>query len=97
VPEEKRVEAWKSAVKWAGDAPVTARILRKAAVRFKPKKAKAAGKAKIKKAASAKPINLKPALKLLAKAEKAEEQNKDQLVLKKLASLRKCLEPLAGN
>jgi hypothetical protein len=39
---------------------------------------------------------LKPALKLLAKAEKTAEQNKDQLVLDKLAALRKCLEALAG-
>jgi hypothetical protein len=96
VPEEKRVEVWKSAVKLAGDAPVTAKIVRKAAVKFKSRKTKAAGKAKIEKRASPKSINLGTALKLLAGAEKAAEENKDQLVLKKLAALRKCLEALAG-
>ena len=95
VPEEKRVDAWKESLKQAGNAPVTAKIVHKAAARFKPKKAKKTGKGTVKKAAATKPIDLKPALKLLAKAEKVAGDNKDEQVLKELTALRKCLEALA--
>ena len=92
VPETKRVDAWKRAVELAGDKPVTAKIVRKAALKFK---ARRSGKVKVKKAGVVK-IDLEPGLKLLAKVEKAAEQNKDQAILKELAGLREWLEELAG-
>ena len=92
VKEDRRIDAWKRAVELAGDKPITAKIVRKAALKFKPRRS---GKAKIKKAGVVK-IDLEPGLKLLAKVEKAAEQNKDQAILKELAGLREWLEELAG-
>ena|ERR1035441_784643 len=60
VPVEKRPEAWKSAVKLAGDKPLTAKIVHKAALKFKSKKTKKAGKVK-KKPGAGKQINPAPA------------------------------------
>jgi hypothetical protein len=93
VPEEKRVEAWKGAIKLAGEEPVTATIVHRAAAKFKPEKP---GKPTAKKKPSGKRINLGPALKLLARAEQAANVSKDKVVLKELSALRKCLEALAG-
>ena len=92
VKEDRRIDAWKRAVELAGDKPITAKIVRKAALKFKPRRS---GKAKVKKAGLVK-IDLEPGLKLLAKVEKAAEQNKDQAILKELAGLREWLEQLAG-
>jgi len=92
VKEDRRIDAWKRAVELAGDKPITAKIVRKAALKFKPRRS---GKAKIKRAGVVK-IDLEPGLKLLAKVEKAAEQNKDQAILKELAGLREWLEELAG-
>ncbi|MGD1085763.1 MAG: hypothetical protein ABSA47_13580 [Verrucomicrobiota bacterium] len=75
---------------------ITAAIVKKAAVKFKPAKPAGKGKSRAKKATGGKSINLGPALKLLARAVKVAEQNKDQLVLKELAALQECLEALAG-
>ncbi|MGD1087088.1 MAG: hypothetical protein ABSA47_20315 [Verrucomicrobiota bacterium] len=75
---------------------ITAAIVKKAAIKFKPAKPEGEGKSAAKKASGGKSVNLDPALKLLAKAVKVAEQNKDQLVLKELALLRECLEDLAG-
>jgi hypothetical protein len=75
--------------------PITAAIVKKAAVKFRPAEPRTGGKRGAKKASVAKSINLKPALNLLAKVEKVAEENKDQLILKELKALRKCLEKLA--
>ena len=87
VKEEKRIDAWKRAVELAGDKPITAKIVRKAAEKFRPRKS---GKAKIKKVESK--IDLEPALKLLGQAEKVAEKGGD--VVKELAGLRRLLEGL---
>jgi len=87
VKEEKRVDAWKRAVELAGDKPITAKIVRKAAEKFRPRKS---GKAKVKKVAEK--IDLEPALKLLASAEKVAEKGGD--VVKELEALRMLLEGL---
>ena len=92
VKEDRRIDAWKRAVELAGDKPITAKIVRKAALKFKPRRS---GKAKIKRAGVVK-IDVELGLKLLAKVEKAAEQNKDQAILKELAGLREWLEELAG-
>jgi hypothetical protein len=93
VPEEKRVEAWKGAIKLAGEEPMTATIVRRAAAKFKPEKL---GKPTAKKKPSGKRINLGPALILLARAEQAASDNKDKVVLKELVALRRCLEASAA-
>ena len=46
VKEDRRIDAWKRAVELAGDKPITAKIVRKAAEKFRPRKS---GKAKTKK------------------------------------------------
>jgi hypothetical protein len=93
VPEAKRAEAWKSAVKLAGDAPLTARIVHKAALRFKPRNTIKVGKAR-KKPGSGKQINLGPALKLIDEAEGLAEGN-DRL-LDRLKVLREVLQEVAA-
>jgi len=92
VKEDRRIDAWKRAVELAGDKPITAKIVRKAALKFKPRRS---GKAKIKKAGVVK-IDLEPGLKLLAKIEKAAEKGGMETLLKELAGLREWLEELAG-
>ena len=89
--EERRVDAWKRAVELAGDKPITAKIVRKAALKFRPRKS---GKTRVKKAEGK--IDLETGLKLLGKVEKVAELNKAQAILKELAGLRKWLEELAG-
>lgn len=91
VPEEKRADAWKSAIKLAKDKPVTAKIVHQAAAKFKPRKTTKAG---IEKPTRVKRVNLKPAFKLLTSAEKAARKINAKFVLKRLAALRKCLESL---
>ena len=73
---------------------ITAAIVTKAAVKFKPAKKGKKGKSKAKKVASE--VDLSPALKLLASAEKLAEENKDKAILKKLTELRELLVELAG-
>ena len=92
VPVEKRVEAWKGAVKLAGSAPVTAKIVREAAAPFRDKKP---GMPTAKKSTPAGRPDLGLALELLARAEKAAGASQDEAVLKELQALRKCLEGLA--
>ena len=92
VPEAKRAEAWKKAIELAGDKPITAKLVRKAAVKYRPKKS---GKTKAKKAETTK-VDLEPALKLLASAEKLAEENKDKAIQKKLIELRELLVELGG-
>ena len=92
VKEEKRVDAWKRAVELAGDKPITAKIVRKAAEKFRPRKS---GKTKFKKVEAGK-IDLEPALKLLTSAEKVAEKGGAEAVLKELALLRRLLEGLGG-
>jgi hypothetical protein len=96
VPEEKRPEAWKSAVRLAGDGPLTAKIVHEAALKFKPRKSKPAGKGqnKIKKPNPVKPINLGPAMKLLDEAAGLAAGN-DRL-LDKLKAVREWLQELAA-
>lgn len=91
VPEAKRVAAWKSALKLAGDKPVTAKVVRQAAAAFKPRKAGKAGKA-AKKSASAPILNLKPAFKLIAVIE--ELAGDDKNLLGNIAALRECLKKI---
>ena len=91
VKEEKRVDAWKKAIEIAGDKPITAKIVRKAAEKFRPRKS---GKAKVKQVAEK--IDLEPALKVLASAEKLAEENKDKAIQRKLAELRELLVGLGG-
>ena len=93
VPEAKREEAWKSAVKLAGDKPLTAKIVHKAAQRFKPRKKEKTGKAKLTKPVAGRRINLGPALKLVEEAEGMAKGN-DPL-LSKLGALRELLQKLA--
>jgi hypothetical protein len=69
--------------------PLTAKIVHEAAAKFKPKKTTKAVKAGIDKPVPVKGINLKPALTLLARAEKAPGKISDKVILKTLASLRK--------
>ena len=92
VKEDRRVDAWKKTVELAGDRPITAKIVRKAALKFKPRRS---GKAKVKRAGAGK-IDLEPGLKLLAKIEKAAEKGGMEAVLKELAGLREWLEVLVG-
>jgi len=92
VPKEKRALAWKKAE--ATGKPVTAKLVNQVAAEFKPAKS---GKPGLHESSPATPkrINLGPALRLLARAEQAASDNKNQLVLKELSALRKCLEALA--
>ena len=92
VKEDRRIDAWKRAVELAGDKPITAKIVRKAALKFKPRRS---GKAKVKKVVTGK-IDVEPGLKLLAKVEKAVEKGGMEAILKELAALREWLEELAG-
>jgi len=92
VKEDRRIDAWKRAVELAGDKPITAKIVRKAALKFKPRRS---GKAKVKKVVTGK-IDVEPGLKLLAKVEKAAEKGGMETLLKELAGLREWLEELAG-
>jgi len=92
VKEDRRIDAWKRAVELAGDKPITAKIVRKAALKFKPRRS---GKAKVKKVVTGK-IDVEPGLKLLAKVEKAVEKGGMEAILKELAGLREWLEELAG-
>ncbi len=78
----------------AKDQPLTAKIVHQAAAKFKPKKTIKARKGEIEKTVTVKGINLKPALKLLARAEKAAGKINDKVILKSLAALRECLEGL---
>ena len=94
VPKEKRVLAWKEVVRKADGKTITAKLVREVSAPFRTKRT--GKKIKAVKKAAVPGLNLKPALKLLARAEKAADQNKDQLVLTRLAALRKCLEALAG-
>jgi hypothetical protein len=91
VPEGKRAEAWKNAVKLAGDKPLTARIVHKAALKFKPRKA---AKSRTSKPASAKPVNIKPALKLIDEAAGLAQGN--VRLLDRLKALRVMLQEWAG-
>jgi hypothetical protein len=93
VPVAKRAEAWKSAVELAGDAPITAKIVHQAAAKFRPNKT--GKKAKAAKKPAATKIDFIPALKLLARVEKAASVSKDKAVAKELLALRRCLEALA--
>ena len=90
VPTEKRADAWRGALKLAGEKPLTAKIVHQAAAEFKPK-----GIGKATKAA-AKPVNrklnLKPAIKLLDEIEKLAAKNKG--LLAKVSALRKCLQKI---
>jgi len=90
VPEAKRLEAWKTALVLADGKPITAKIIRKAAVKFKPR---IKGRTKVRKSIQAKSIYLEPVFKLLAGAEKAAEGN--QAILIELSALRKGLEKLS--
>jgi CRISPR/Cas system CSM-associated protein Csm2 small subunit len=72
---------------------ITAAIVTKAAVKFKPAKRGKRSKSKAEKAAE---VDLRPALKLLASAEKLAEENKDKAILKKLTELRELLVELGG-
>jgi len=89
VPEAKRVAAWKSAVKLAGDKTVTAKIVRQAASAFKPRKT-----GKVTKKPTPPGVNLKPALKLIDDIEKLADNNKP--LLAKVAALRECLQRIGG-
>ncbi len=91
VPKEKRAWAWKKAE--ATGKPVTAKLVNQVAAEFKPAKP---SYTKPKQSAAIKHVNIGSALKLLARAEQAASDNKDQLVLKELSALRTCLEALAG-
>ena len=93
VKEDRRVDAWKRAVELAGDKPITAKIVRKAALKFKPRRSGKKFRAAKKLAADG--IDLGPALKLLATAEKLAEGNNDKAILKELSALRRLLEELA--
>ena len=89
-------ETYEAAKKLADEKKkeITAAIVTKAAVKFKPAKKGKKGKSKAKKVASE--VDLSPALKLLASAEKLAEENKDKAILKKLTELRELLVELAG-
>ena len=75
VPEEKRVDALRSAIKLAKDQPLTAKIVHQAAAKFKPKKTIKARKGEIEKPVTVKGINLKPALKCVGQSGKAAREN----------------------
>ena len=91
VPEGKRVDAWRGALKLAGDKPVTAKVVRQAAAKFKTKQiGKPAKTAK----PSAPSSNLKPAFQLIDDIEKLADKN--HRLLAKVAALRKWLQRLDG-
>jgi len=94
VPEEKRAEAWKSAIELAGDNVPTAKIVHKAALKFKPRRRGRAGKAKTKKAGSGKRIDVKPALILIDEAAGLVTGNAQ--LLDRLNNLREMLLGWAG-
>lgn len=94
VPEGKREEAWKSAVKLAGEKPLTAKIVHKAALKFKPKKTKKAGISKPHKPIPGWPIELKPVLKLLDEAAVLAKGNEE--LMNKLRALHQWLQELAA-
>ena len=87
VPKDKRVEAWKNAVKEAGEKPLTAKVIHQAVAKFKPKPAK---KAKVVKKTQR--LNVKPGLKLIEAMEKLADSDNTDALMKKLAELRKWLE-----
>ncbi len=86
-------ETYESAKKLAVEKKkeVTAAIVKKAAVKFKP--AKKGKKSGVKKSAQ---VDLGSALKLLASVEKLAEESKDKAIQKKLAELRELLEKFGG-
>ncbi len=87
VPETKRVEAWKNAIKAAGEKPLTAKVIHQAVAKFKPKPAK---KAKVAKKTQR--LNVKPGLKLIEAMEKLADSDNTDALMKKLAELRTWLE-----
>jgi hypothetical protein len=93
VPEKKRAEAWKKAVALAGDRPLTARIVHKAALKFKPRKG-GQGKTKTTKPATDQPVNLEVALLMIDHAAGLAKGN--DTLLTSLTALRKLLLSWAG-
>ena len=73
---------------------ITAAIVTKAAVKFKPSKKGKKSKSKAKKVVAE--VDLGPVLKLLASVEKLAEENKDKAIQKKLTELRELLVELGG-
>jgi hypothetical protein len=94
VPEEKRAEAWRGALKLAGDKPVTAKIVHQAAAKFKPKKISSPVVAA--KKAAAVSMNLQPAFEIIAQLEKLAVTSKNKWLLAKVTALRKFLLSLGG-
>jgi hypothetical protein len=91
VPESKRVDVWKKAIKLAGDKPVTAKIVHEVAAKFKPQKA---GPRKTAKKPGS--LNMQPALKLLGEIEDLADKEKMKKMMEKLAELRQWLEEWVG-
>lgn len=92
VPEDKRVAAWRGALKLAGGKPVTAKIVHQAAARFKPRKVGPVAKAATKTTAPW--PDLRPAFKLIDVIEKLGGDNKP--LLAKVQALRICLRKIGG-
>ncbi len=91
--DDQIVTAYQDAQKLAGNKPVTAKLVRQAAAKFKPEPP---CKPTAKKTATVKPINLEPALELLAFVEQAVKNGDSEGLAGQLAGLRACLEALAG-
>jgi len=94
VPETKRVAAWKSALKLAGDQPITAKIIRQAAAEFRPRRTGSPVHAA--KTSTTWPPNLQPALKLIAEIENMALKAKNERLANLAKELRKCLLNVAG-
>ena len=88
VPKEKRVKAWKNALKLAGDNPVTAKIVHQAAAEFKPK----TKKAKAKPAAKTTVPNIQTALKLVDEIDELVDEEDTEKLKAKLIKLRELIE-----
>lgn len=87
---QKIPAAWRKAEELAGDGEVTAKVVRRAAEEFKVGSPQTSRTASARKSRS-KATSLEPALKLLAKAEKAFKKGDHQTVLNTLEKLRNCL------
>jgi len=89
VPEEKRVAAWRGALKLAGNKPITAKIVHQAAAEFRERKngkpAKSVAKAK-----------LRPTIKLISEIEKLARADENQKLLAKVADLQKYIQSICG-
>ncbi len=91
LPKEKRLAAWKLALKQAGEKPLTALVVRQVATAYKAKTPKLTAK----KTPPIDSVKLQSVFTLLNEVEKIAKVGDKAATLRALKRLRNCLESLA--